>query len=53
LSENCEIKSVKANGKVSLEKAEVNLKESVFGDVKKNVLKERTLLRSSLKVIDL
>ena len=52
LAENCDIKAIKVNGKVSNDKAEITLKDGVFAEVKKNVLKERAALRQNIKEID-
>jgi len=53
VNECCEVKTVKANGKPSQDKAEIMLKEAIFSEVKKNIAKERGVLKQAQKVIDL
>jgi hypothetical protein len=46
ISENCDIKSFKKDGKVLQEKAEISLKEAVFSETKKTIIKERGLFKN-------
>jgi hypothetical protein len=52
LGENCEVKTVNANGKASQDKATIMLKETIFSEVKKTVAKDRATFRQVQKVLD-
>jgi hypothetical protein len=47
LGENCEVKTVKSNGKISQDKAEISLKEANFAEIKKIIGKERSIFKQA------
>lgn len=53
ISENCNIKTVKRDGRLVQDKSEITLKETVFAEIKKIITKERTQFRQQYqKVIE-